>query len=607
MKQIKSRKSQRGVSLLELALCLVLLSGVTILEIQDAELEAEQQMAKDLGMDLFKYNSYVSQYVERFSGDDSAATLVGARTGVDWLKSTTCGGDLEFGIAPCEFLSNKNGLTSFGDLSFTTNITQSDEAGLRATTTMSELAVGGEARSDLAGVAVLIASSVYSINNASGSSGGNSTQIVFCPNIDGMSTSFSSLCMGAKGKIRSYVSHQPKVDVYLRTDHGNVMRNTLEMGNSVSTRSQITAIDSNLRQIRNVSRIYNLNDASTNDGNDNLFLGKGNASGLMATLANGGVIIDADNEVLGELRTRLDASFDKDVSVANQLSTIDGNIISKNGDIFADTDGSAGGDLVAGDDLLVGGDAKIASDFNVAGSLRALKDLKVSDDVKLGSNLDVNNESLLNGNVIGSSFRVIQDRISEKNVSVAGLNVVYGDTTIGGNDSTGGLIKSTGGVQSLNGDIVVNSGFISGESYYDVDNGTDLNFGGEVTFNKVESSLVRPMLIAQKNTSCVEQGNGTIARLANGKAMSCVGGIWKNMTLDYTDTPMRCETVVSGCSPGGGLFSAGCSSGPVTITGLLGQTIPVLTGRRGSYKNGYEYSYAYFTCTTTGRFKQTAG
>jgi predicted acyltransferase (DUF342 family) len=576
-------------------------------------------------MEVYQYNVGVQRYLSAASGSSSPMLISGTKTGVDWLKSTSCGGSASTDYLPCEFLSSTSQRTTAGGLSFSTEINYSPIEGLSAQTTLSELEVGGRSRSDLAGLAAMVASAAYVYNESELASSGSNGQVIFCPEIASMEATFTLLCTGAKGRIRSFASTLSMTDGLLRVDHGNAMTGILEFkkddennpqAQSPSSVSQVSSIDSNLRQIRNVARIYNLNNKGENSGSDNLYLGKGNIGGISPTLSSNGVIIDANQELLGTLRVRLDAKFDGNVVVQNDLSSEDGDIragdapggnnSSMAGNIIADGNISAEDDLSSGSSLFVGGDANVAGDAQVSGMVRIMNKLRADDSADLNGALEVQGDTALNGHTqINKNLNVKGNQLDMSGSYVLGDHTIYGESSTTGQSTIHGELKSNSGIQITRGNIYGYGSRISAKRFVDADDPLYVvDPSGTSYLESIVTDSIKLTKAVSLNGSCASEGNGTIARLVDGSAVSCTSGTWKKMIQDYTDTAMTCEPMEVACrSPVSGVQ---CSGGSANLTGTTGKNITVISSRTGNNKVGTKTNYATYVCATTGKFLKVA-
>jgi type II secretory pathway pseudopilin PulG len=363
-------KKNSGFTLLELLLVIGLSTAISVVAFQDKMLETEQSQARQLGMELFQYNSAVQNYLAHESGNKNPASLNGVKhSGVNWLKSSSsCSGGLAVKEwLACRFLQAQGGKTTFGRLSFNTTLAFSNSEGLSATTVVSPLEFkkngAMERRGDLSGLAALVASGAYSVKDKPMAANSQDSSIVYCPETASKSPSMAAICNGRDGSIVMFSRNLSESDRWLRVDHGNVMQNTLEFRTGSTTPeslSEIQKIDSVARQIRNVARIYNLGDGNKNSENENLYLGKrkGEFAKTAATLKNDAVIVDADQEILGKLIVQSDILARGNITSEKDILA-KGNITSEK-DILAKGKVEATGDLVSKSNLTVNKNALIS-------------------------------------------------------------------------------------------------------------------------------------------------------------------------------------------------------------------------------------------------------
>lgn len=525
--KIKKRKtmkkqSQKGFTLLELLLVIGISTSMAIVTFQDKMLETEQSQARRLGMELFQYNSAVQNYLAHHSGSANPSSLAGTRTGINWLKSTTCTGS-DKGTADkdwlsCGFLSGRGEKTSFGNLDFKTTISYDPNSGLSARTVMSKLNLGisgaTQERADLSGLAALVASGAYSVSDQNGAATAQDGSIVYCPDLPVTSPSIAAMCSSDKGVITMMSRNLSAADRWLRVDHGNVMQNALEFRTGDATPASIadmSAIDATSRQIRNVARIYNLGNGNSNGESDNLILGKKSlksATKILPTLTQDSVIIDADQEVLGKLVVASSITAREDI-------TSEKNIIAK-GNLSSNIDTSAGRDLIAGRDLSVGRNADFKGSLQVKGNINADGDiigknrLSVNDTAYIGNTLTVSKDIGVNGNLWSNG------KITGK----SGINIT-GDSVIDGTLYSRRIIDLDDG------------------NYYVDPNGTsrlnNLN-SNNISSNTITSNAITSNGrlstneylyiggIAYPGTGC--SPNGLVGRDGAGKLVSCESGVW---------------------------------------------------------------------------------
>jgi type II secretory pathway pseudopilin PulG len=469
-------KKNSGFTLLELLLVIGLSTAIAVVAFQDKMLETEQSQARQLGMELFQYNSAVQNYLAHESGNKNPASLNGVKhSGVNWLKSSsTCSGGLAVKEwLACRFLQAQGGKTTFGRLSFNTTLSFSSSEGLSATTVVSPLEFNKngtmERRGDLSGLAALVASGAYSVKDKPMAANSQDSSIVYCPETASKSPSMAAICNGRDGSIVMFSRNLSESDRWLRVDHGNVMQNTLEFRTGSTTPeslSEIQKIDSVARQIRNVARIYNLGDGNKNGENDNLYLGKrkGEFAKTAATLKNDAVVVDADQEILGKL-------------------------------------------IIQGD---VQASGKILANKNIESKQNVIADINVNakSDVIANKNVIANNDVTANNNVVAN-----KDIHAKRNLFVDGSATITG------------MVDATGDVKSKNA--------IYGRVFKDIDNGgyyLDPSSSSYVNHIYAESIETRKEILPglfYPGASC--RWNGSIGRNAyNNGPLLCVNNLWKS-------------------------------------------------------------------------------
>jgi prepilin-type N-terminal cleavage/methylation domain-containing protein len=366
-----NRIRQAGFTLLELVLVIGLIAIMAVTELQDKTIEFEQSKAKKLGLELYRYNNAVQRLIAKNSANPAFAAVY---TGIDWLKSSTCGGPAEndFGYLPCSFLSyTPNGTTSVGNLQFTTTVTYSDAEGMIAKTIMSPYVRNGVPMGDLSGLAALVAAGAYVVKDQPTVPINEDGTVIYC--LASAPPALDTICNGAIDQIVMFARNVAPGNTWLRTDHGNMMSHTIEFGaaGAVPTLdSQLSLVENTMRQIRNVARIYNVDPIDPLDPTSSNALVLGNRLGITArdtaTLLRDSVIIDADQEILGELMVLANItttgnifSEDRDADGDGVLDGTGGNITAQynitttDGDVLAiDTDlDGIGGNMIAEVDI----------------------------------------------------------------------------------------------------------------------------------------------------------------------------------------------------------------------------------------------------------------
>lgn len=310
-----TKKTNSGFTLVEFMLVVALGSVWSLNMAQSYQQDAMQSMAKKLGKtEIAAYTSAVQAYLTDNASDPSSVDGE-VHTGVDWLKdSGSCStGTGSRGYLPCNFLSSTGGSTTYGGMDFTTTITlnatstATSPEGLEARTVLSKFATEDPAKTSgyVLGMAALVASTSSSSNFNNGAA---PAVTFYCPDLTPMPATISAYCGAERDRLVSYAFTNGENDIWIRSDHGNTVKSAIEYRDNPAPASEaeLDFIDSrNNRHLRNVSRIYNLNDAGDNTAAtyENLIIGakNGDAASGMADISSDGVIIDADMHVLGEL------------------------------------------------------------------------------------------------------------------------------------------------------------------------------------------------------------------------------------------------------------------------------------------------------------------
>jgi prepilin-type N-terminal cleavage/methylation domain-containing protein len=429
----------KGFTLIELMIVLALAAVAFTGYVQSMQQEANQLMAKKLGAtEVFVYNNAVQKFLTDNSGQ-LPASVVGTNVGLDWLKSTACGGSASAASSylPCRFLQSTGGKTTVGQMTFTTVIshtpvpTATAPKGFQARTVLSNFVgnAAGQTASSTLGLAAMVASTTFL---GSDFGGGNSPgAVIYCPDLNPMPPGLAPYCLSERDQIVSYAFNNGANDIWLRVDHGNVAKSVIEYNETPdadpSIEARIDEIDArNNRHLRNVSRIYNLNDAGLNAGTENLIIGKRTgdaavAAGL-ATFGTNGVIIDADMKVLGELY------------VTSKITSED-NIESTGGSVKAANDVEAGQDLVAGKNALVNGwiSAQYFEDLNDSNfvldpnSVSTLNQIDLNEIESIGNDIGItaNTVEFKNKSGVGGSELNLEGTVDVSNLMVMKNGTAY--------------------------------------------------------------------------------------------------------------------------------------------------------------------------------------
>jgi cytoskeletal protein CcmA (bactofilin family)/type II secretory pathway pseudopilin PulG len=552
---------EKGFTLLELLLVIGITTSMAVVSFQDKMLETEQAQARRLGMEIFQYNSAVQNYLAHQSGQQNPAAVAGTFKGVNWLKSTSCGGNADKAWLSCNFLSHSGGKTTLGRLGFTTEIKYDSAVGLTGRTVIDKLTLGSnkQERADLSGLAALVASGAYAVSEEGKAVRAQDSTVAYCPDTAGASP-INAVCQGDKGSIVMLSRNLSAADRWLRVDHGNAMQNVLEFRTGDPTpsgQSDIQAIDSVNRQIRNVARIYNLGNGNSNGESDNLYLGKryGNSAKSMATLPSNAVVIDADQEVLGKLVVAASIDAKGDISTKGSFKA-DGSAIIKK-------------DISAGSDLSVGGKTTLTGDVTAQSNVSIGKSLSVAGEIEGRQNLKIANGGNFGGDVIA------------KNIT-AGGKIAGGTLNISGSGYFNGELFAQRLVDSNDPAYLVDP---NNESNFNEVRVTTLNARGNVNATNVNATNeVRGRTVitsgdtvaggyaagqyllsnstAWEGGSCHGVAHGAISKDPSGGLLTCKGGVWKSPSQ-----AMQITTAYGPVSACRGTSTATCPAGTKVISG----------------------------------------
>jgi prepilin-type N-terminal cleavage/methylation domain-containing protein len=279
----KPLKRQSGYTLIEMMLVVSLMAIMTVLSFESKQHELEISKAKIVGGNLLQYNNAVRSWISTNAGAPNSI-----KYGSLWLKHTSCGGESSVQYLPCAFdNATVSDPISFGTLSLTSVITTTgtppNQITSVTTTTSPFLYPATQVRSDLSGVAAIVAASGMT---------GYDTPVV-------MSTGSSYRSSPFSGIITMTSSNNPSTDAWLRTDGSNTMNNNITFN---STRPAIT------REIRNISRLQAF-------ATETLYLGA-----LGAGLLGNSVVVDSKLDVLEDILAR------KNLIVTGRTTTNDINL-----------------------------------------------------------------------------------------------------------------------------------------------------------------------------------------------------------------------------------------------------------------------------------------
>ena len=246
MKRIKNKNKNLGVTLLELMLVLGIVTAMVVQDVQQKVREADQAAARNMGNELFIYSNALRKYVNE-NYQSLIATIpnngTAAYNGVNFLKHTSCGGGASAteSFLPCTFPA----ATSLGSIPFNAVFRRTGNS-IIVSRDFGPVRVGGEERSDLAGLAALTAAGI-SLNDGNVAA---TTTAQFTTDPTGTSMPRAMIRM----EINS--STAGSGNAWLRTDGSNDMLADISFDGS---------LPSTVRGIVNVARLRNVNNNTGND------------------------------------------------------------------------------------------------------------------------------------------------------------------------------------------------------------------------------------------------------------------------------------------------------------------------------------------------------
>lgn len=353
------KKNQNGYTLLEMMMVVGLVTFMTILSMQRDAFDLEVTKAKAVGSELLQFNNAVRSWLSNNVGASPAVY-----NGTAWLKHTSCTGGLSgIGYLPCNFPDYSSANPSkFGNLSITSSITTTGTSPNQITTVTSSTSPfrldAGEPRSDLSGVAAIVAASGRTIDGT--------------PALMTTEGSFAANPLTAIITMRS--RNNGSTDAWLRTDGSNTMNSNITFKSSNG---------SNLREVKNVSRLSNILLQQ---------LHLGNAGGEMRGVAES-VVVDADQQIMGKM------TISNNAGSATALSISSGDIAVNSGSISASGNITANGRVVANSQIRapVFYDSDNAAYYVDPGSLSVFKDIKTTGRVTVGEFIQFDSSVPLGG------------------------------------------------------------------------------------------------------------------------------------------------------------------------------------------------------------------
>lgn len=399
------KKRQHGYTLIELILVVGLMSAMAMVSFMDKSRDMEVAQARVIGALLYQYNNAARAWLSNNIGSGYQV-----QKGSAWLKHTSCDGGLSaIGYLPCEFpLATGGSPIKFGNLALESAINTSgtgqNTVTAITTTTSPFTLTGNRLRSDLAGVATLVAAA-----------GGLDSSTPTLMASDGRYGSDP-----ATGVITMVASNNASNDAWLRTDGSNTMKANLRFDE---------ANTSDRREIHNVSRIRNI-------ANEILYLG--NVGGATAP-ARQWVMVEAEQEVKGHLVIANEANLQNGIDVnKGDVKLASGSLLASDS-VKADQNVTAGLNVDAGQNVTAGADV-------VAGNnLRAMafydsKNTAYFVDPSLGSQLN----SLVTTGTITSAGRIKTGEFLELG-QVVGKGAGCERQGLVGVDASGKLMSCQGG------------------------------------------------------------------------------------------------------------------------------------------------------------------
>lgn len=400
---MKTTFTQRGLSLLEMIFVIGLAATATVLAFQDKKIEMEQMQARTAGGALFEYNNAVRAWLAQ-NPDPSPVTYSGSA----WLKSTSCGGLLAVAYLPCTFSdATVASPITYGRLSLQTIIEKSGVGAaqrVKATTiTTPYMNRGGQARSDLSGLATIVA--------AAGSTQ-SSTPVL-------MSTDGSYKSDPFTAAITMVASNNASNDIWLRTDGSNTMNNNLRFKPENG---------GNLREIQNVSRIQNIALSA-------LYLG--NSGGA---LSGNSVIVEADQGLLGAM------TISNQRGLADAVTVQRGNLRLQAGGITASGAISSGGSMTASGTISSGGAISSGGDISANGRVIGQSSVESRSDMKAPIFYDSNNTSYY---VDPDATSVLNNLVVRNRAEVGEYLLIQGVVVQGWGCSANGLLARDSSGKSM--------------------------------------------------------------------------------------------------------------------------------------------------------------
>lgn len=452
-------QKSKGFSLIEVVFVLGLLAGAYTLFIQHQAQDTKNFQGRELGVKLHDYQTAVRRFASVYANDPNYEGQNINDVGSSWLKDQNncavpagldaASGDI--GVIACDFRDQL--INGMDNTTYNVNIRKEDaDSPLIITTTID--VTTNDVNGDVTGMfgegalnlAVITArggafSSSLSIGAERATSvdaymSSTNSKIVYCSlSMDEALLDPACTVDGVveRGNFVMVAEAFPQNDVWLRTDGGNTMNNSMEFNEEV---------DAEFREIVNVNRIYNVAGEILKLGNSGAF-DEENTSWV--PVLGDGVVIDTDVKMVGNL-------------------LVDGNIETK-GEVYAEGDIISEGYIYSNEGIATLGDVDIAGDAIVLGTALYQNGLTVvgetvTDSAYVNSFLDAQEiysrgniyaENAISSPYVRASLGLFSegDLLVAQNSFVDGSNYVGGDSFIQGNVYTDGNLYANNGAAYL--------------------------------------------------------------------------------------------------------------------------------------------------------------
>ncbi|WP_415913383.1 prepilin-type N-terminal cleavage/methylation domain-containing protein [Neptuniibacter sp. QD37_11] len=386
----------KGFSLLETMLVLAIAAAAVMLASHYQTHEIRQTQARQVGQQIYQYHNAIKAYT--MSGVVDFATLpTGTFVGVNWLKSTSCGGTASREFLPCDYPDT----LTFGQLSFSSTVTKgvnSDGDPVIDITTITSpfITNDGIERSDLAGLAAIAAAGYSSI---------------FAP----ISSTFGNVTSDPKTAVISMTAYNAPGgdDIWLRTNGTNDMKGSINFSGTDPEDNNLTGV----------------NRIAAEDGGT---LTLGDAGTL-----TGDLVVEYDSEILGQLYVQDDLNVDG-------MADVTGNVRSRS-NVLADNNMIAGGDVAAGNDVRASGEVRAGTNVLAGQNVTAARDLSAGGDLSVADDATIRGDTSVLGKATISGDAVVHSRLSAmQDLTVARNSYFSGNATVSGYTDLQGGFRSRG-------------------------------------------------------------------------------------------------------------------------------------------------------------------